>query len=94
MELTVEQKEVCRQAVETFGTRAQALKAAEELRELADELDKMAYGNGTVDGYVDERADVAIVLYQVDELLLPAFRAQVEDHIPVKIQKLKGYMGE
>lgn len=36
--LTEAHKAVCRQAVEKFGRRRQALKVVEELRELADEI--------------------------------------------------------
>ena len=93
MELTDAQKEVCRQAVEKFGRRRQALKVAEELRELAAELEAAAYGQGTtLEKIVDERADVALVLYQLDELLMPQTRACVPTRIPEKIKKLQRYL--
>jgi hypothetical protein len=91
--LTEAHKEVCRQAVEKFGRRHQALKVVEELRELAQELEWAAHGMGTtLERIVDERADVAIMLYQLDELILPQTMACVAAHIPVKIKKLQRYL--
>jgi hypothetical protein len=88
--LTEAHKEVCRQAVEKFGRRRQAV---EELRELAQELEWAAHGMGTtLERIVDERADVAIMLYQLDELILPQTMACVAAHIPVKIKKLQRYL--
>lgn len=93
MSLTDDQKRICQQAVETFGRRRQVLKVVEELRELATELEAAAHGMGTTtERIIDERADVAIVLYQLDELILPGVASQVPYRIPAKIQKLKGYM--
>lgn len=93
MGLTDDQKEICRQAVEKFGRRHQTLKVAEELRELAAELEAAAYGQGTtLEKIVDERADVAIMLYQLDELILPGAASQVPYRIPAKIQKLQRYL--
>jgi hypothetical protein len=89
--LTEAHKEVCRQAVEKFGRRHQALKVVEELRELAQELEWAAHGMGTtLERIVDERADVAIMLYQLDELLMTM--ACVAAHVPVKIKKLQRYL--
>lgn len=91
--LTEAHKEVCRQAVEKFGRRRQALKVVEELRELATELEAAAHGMGTtLEKIVDERADVAIMLYQLDELILPGAASQVPYRIPAKIQKLQRYL--
>lgn len=93
MGLTDDQKEICRQVVEKFGRRRQTLKVAEELRELAAELEAAAHGMGTtLKKIVDERADVAIMLYQLDELLLPGAASQVPYRIPAKIQKLQRYL--
>lgn len=91
--LTEAHKEVCRQAVERFGRRRQVLKVAEELRELAHELEVAAVeGLGSAERIIDERADVALVLYQLDELLMPQTMACVAAHIPVKIKKLQRYL--
>jgi hypothetical protein len=88
--LTEAHKGVCRQAVETFGRRRQALKVVEELRELADEA--AVEGFGSAERIIDERADVVIMLYQLDELILPQTMACVAAHIPVKIKKLQRYL--
>jgi hypothetical protein len=90
--LTEAHKEVCRQAVEKFGRRRQALKVVEELRELADEIEAAVEGFGSVERIIDERADVALVLYQLDELLMPQTMACVAAHVPVKIKKLQRYL--
>ncbi len=90
--LTEAHKAVCRQAVEKFGRRRQALKVVEELRELADEIQAAVEGFGSVERIIDERADVALVLYQLDELLMPQTMACVPAHVPVKIKKLQRYL--
>ena len=97
-DLTQEQKEVCSLAVAKYGRRAQALKVAEELRELAAEIELAAQPDATlvwpslVANLVDERADVAIMLYQLDELLLPALAPLVSERIQFKIERLKNRM--
>ena len=94
MRLTDDQKEICRQAVEKFGRRRQVRKVAEELRELADELELVSLGESSLERLIDERADVAIMLYQLDELILPSVARRVLSHIPSKIHKLETYLGE
>lgn len=86
------QKEICRRAVEKFGRRRQLKKVVEELRELADELDLVSCGGSSLERVVDERADVAIMLYQLDELILPGVMKKVVGHLPVKIHKLEQYL--
>lgn len=91
--LTDDQARVCREAVELFGRRHQIIKVVEELRELADELYKAAYGGDTsLERIVDERADAAIMLYQLDEILIPSVAGLVHFRIPAKIDKLKKHM--
>ena len=92
--LTDDQKEICRQAVEKFGRRRQAMKVVEELLELADEIQAAVDGFGSVERIIDERADVAVMLYQLDELLMPGAASQVPYRIPAKIQKLQRYLEE
>ena len=92
MGLTDDQKEICKQAVAKFGRRRQALKVVEELRELADEIQAAVEGFGSVERIIDERADVAMMLYQLDELLIPRTMACVAAHVPVKIKKLQRYL--
>lgn len=92
MTLTDDQKEICRQAVERFGRRHQIRKVAEELRELADELYLVSMGESSLERVVDERADVALMLYQLDELILPGVMKRVAYHLPTKILKLQRHM--
>lgn len=80
---------ICALAVERFGKRAQMLKVAEELRELADECEKAAAGDGDPEALALERADVGIVLYQFDNLLLPALAAKVEEKTQSQLERLE-----
>lgn len=88
-QLTVHQCEVCRRAVDHFGRRAQLLKVAEELRELADECEAAANGGSSMDALALERADVEVMLYQLDELLLPTLAAHVPAKIAAQIDRLE-----
>lgn len=87
--LTVHDCEVCARAVEYYGRRAQLLKVAEELRELADECELAADGQGSIDALALERADVEVMLYQLDELLLPNLAAHVSGKIAAQIDRLE-----
>ena len=89
-----EQREVCARAVEHFGRLAQLRKVAEELRELADECDRAAGGAGDGDALALERADVEIVLYQFDNLLLPSLKGAVPSKIASQIERLERRMAE
>ena len=88
-ELTDEQKAVCEKAVQRFGRRSQLRKVAEELYELALECDKAADGRGDAGALALERADVAVVLHQFDELLLPSLRKAVPAKIASQIERLE-----
>lgn len=79
---------VLREAVEHFGRRRQILKVAQELRELADECYLAAMGESDQRAFVDERADVAVMLYQLDRLLVPSLELRVRERIGEKIQML------
>lgn len=92
--LNPDQQAVCTRAMGRFGRREQAFKVAEELRELAAEVEELANGGGDVKRLVDERADVAIVLWQFDELLLPGLRYRVAERIGVKINRLEARIHE
>ena len=87
-------KAVCRRAVEHFGRRAQMLKVAEELRELADECVRAANGEGNADALALERADVEVVLWQFDHLLVPSLRPAVRVKIKSQLKRLEGRMGK
>ena len=80
---------VLREAVEHYGRRRQILKVAQELRELADECTLAAYGESDQKTFVDERADVAVVLYQLDKLLVPSLEVAVRVRIAEKISMLE-----
>lgn len=85
---------VLREAVEHYGRRAQILKVAEELMELAEECILAANGVSNQNNIVDERADVAVVLYQFDKLLLPSLETAVRVRIGEKVQRLKRRMDD
>lgn len=87
--LTEGQISVLEAAVGRWGRRNQLLKVAEELRELADECDKAANAQGDGDALALERADVEIVLYQFDELLLPSLRRAVWSKIDSQVERLE-----
>lgn len=95
--MTDKQVVVLERAVDHFGRRAQLRKVAEELRELAEECEKAAAG-----GFINlkdmqdmeealalERADVEIVLYQFDNMLLPSLRPAVRAKIASQIERLE-----
>ena len=92
IQLTPEQQAVCRKAVERYGMRAQTRKCAEELRELADELDKVANGEADIFCVVDERADVDVVLWQLDNVLIAGMEPHVEERVAFKVARLEGRM--
>lgn len=92
--MTDEQVAVLQRAVKHFGRRAQLLKVAEELRELAAECDLAANGEGNADRLALERADVEITLYQFDNLLLPSLRAMVPGKIASQIERLERRMDD
>ena len=96
IKLTPEQQAVCRKAVEYYGAKAQMLKCVEELRELADEVEMAA---SVADGnlffrVVDERADVAVMLWQLDNVLIPAMEPHVQERIAFKVKRLEGRMND
>lgn len=84
-----DQRAVCARAVEFYGRRAQLLKVAEELIELADECRLAAVGYGNADHLALERADVEVVLYQFDNLLLPSLALAVRDKINSQVERLE-----
>jgi hypothetical protein len=76
-----------------YDRKSQLEKAAEELEELAEVLRLIASGqcgDDISDRYVDERADADIMLYQVDNWLMPGFEQRVADHRPKKIARQLG----
>ena len=92
-ELTDRQKIICGMALGQWGWRKQMMKVAEELSELAvaivDAVEKAKPNEELERALVDERADVAIVLYQFDTLLTDeAFTAKVARRINAKGARL------
>lgn len=95
--LTPKQKAICACAVDHFGRRAQLRKVAEELRELAVECEKASAGGfinlkdlqDTEKALAHERADVEIMLYQFDNLLLPSLSPAVCEKIASQIERLE-----
>ena len=81
-------KKTCARACAHYGRDAQIAKCAEELRELAVELEDHLDGMGDLDRINEERADVAIMLYQLDTLLGLVDMRQVQDVIDKKITRL------
>ena len=94
IELTPAQQQVLHRAVEKYGRRAQLIKCAEELRELALELERAACGEGELFHIVDERADVFIMLHQLDELLITGMRPHVQERVDYKVERLAGRLGD
>jgi len=92
IQLTPEQQAVCRKAVAYFGKRAQVLKVVEELRELAEELEAVVHDKHCMVKIIDERADVAVTLWQLDNVLIPAMEPHVQERIAFKVKRLEGRM--
>lgn len=87
--ITPEQENVLYKAVDRYGRRAQLLKCAEELMELARECMFAADGKGDGAKLAHERADVAIMLHQFDNLLLPSLRLAVKETINSQVVRLE-----
>lgn len=64
----MEEKEVIRAALDTFGFEHQAIVTIEEMSELQKELCKMLRGNANLDHIAEEIADVEIMLLQMVQL--------------------------
>lgn len=73
------------QIAEHYGIDHQVSKAIEECNELAEALEEMASGKGTVEHVVEEMADVTIMIEQL-KILLEAF-GDVEDEMDYKINR-------
>lgn len=91
-ELTDRQKIICGMAVGQWGCNAQMKKVAEELRELADAIGEWMQNPlspAAMANLVDERADVAVMLFQFDSALTTtAMRDDVDKRIGVKLERL------
>lgn len=93
-QVTVPQALVLEEAVGHYGRRHQILKVAEELRELAVECEKAAAGDGDEQALALERADVEVVLWQFDCMILPGLRPLVQEKLQSQVERLAGRMHE
>lgn len=92
MELNDRQQQVCALACKRFGWEHQMRRVIEELRELADAIEDDLNGYKAMDDIAEERADVAIVLYQLDNILAPELLDAAKAILPGKIEKLRNYV--
>lgn len=83
------QRKTLERAVEQFGKEHQLLKCAEELRELADECENRAKGANNLGALAWERADVEIVLYQLDNLIAPEIEGEAVFVLNKQLSRLK-----
>lgn len=62
-------EEIYRAAIEEWGVHLQLIMVLEEMSELAKEITHLMRGNGSPVKLIDERADVGIMLEQLDIIL-------------------------
>lgn len=82
----LEDDEICRAALETFGERAQMGMAVEEMSELVKELCKRLRGRDNLEAIAEEIADVQIMLRQM--IILFDCGAAVEKFHRYKLERL------
>ena len=81
-------EDILKKAIATWGKQAQLLMVLEEMSELQKEILKnINRGKNNVDEIIDETADVEIMLEQFKYIY--DIQKQVEDRIPVKLEKVK-----
>ena len=76
---------------DTSGLKS-ALEKERKARREAEQRAKLALSDEEPEEFGRLRADVAIMLYQLDELILPGAAGQVRYRIPAKIEKLQHYL--
>lgn len=84
-------------AIMHYGEHHQLLKCVEELRELADAIEEMENGDGTVDHVAEEAADVRITLEQMRRIMarrVPRFCSMVAEWEEYKSIRLRKRMME
>ena len=95
MELTEQQKQIFKKAIEKFGNKHQIIKAIEELSELQKELCKFLNSdvvNFDISEIGNEFADVIIMNYQLKKILdklYPSFDEYLREMIDFKAKRLK-----
>lgn len=77
---------ICKEAVESYGSFHQTLKAMEEMGELTTALVKFRDGRAVYEDVVDEIADATIMMFQ---LSLIFDKDKVEDRINDKLHRLE-----
>lgn len=65
----MDERDICRLAIRTYGSRQQIRKAIEELAELACELCHLESGRDVANHVAEEIADVQIVCRQMEMLV-------------------------
>lgn len=81
------QRQVCYRAVLAFGYRSQLIKLAEELAELSKEVLKAANFEQNWERLAEERADVSVMLCQLDHLM-SRHQELVNRYIEEKVMRL------
>lgn len=84
-------RETFREAVETWGWEPQVDMATEEAGELIVALSRYMRGRNDEEDVVDELADVRIMCEQLTEFI---GREQVEEHVSVKMNRLRERLEE
>lgn len=81
------EKEICKQALDTYGAEAQTLMVFEEMSELMKALCKHARGESNRLAIAEEIADVQIVLAQM--ILLYDCADEVAEYKQFKLERLR-----
>lgn len=81
-------KQICQQALETYGGQLQTFVCMEEMSELQKELCKYERGENNVEHIAEEIADVRIMLDQM--VIMHNCETLVEDYKSAKLARLKG----
>ena len=89
----MDRQEVYRQAILTFGVRAQLVVALEELSEAQKEICKFLRGKGDLEHLTEEIADAQIMLEQV-QMLCGIDEGAVQEQTDSKIARLRGRIKE
>lgn len=82
---------VYKAAIATNGESVQLWKAIEEMSELTKELAKLVCGGATLEGLVDEIADVTVMMEQLR--LIFNVNEAVQDRIDFKVARLADRLG-
>lgn len=81
-------KEILKQAIETYGDNAQLDMCVEEMSELTKEICKFKRGSINRNGIVEELADVTIMLEQL-KIMFSVSERELNNVIDSKVDRLK-----